>query len=98
MEYRENNYGKALILTPTEERRQYAFNLSMILERTRWMLDNLEYFPIYYASFIDYHTGNGHNHWKGQKNGTKLQEGVSKDFNATGWLYNGDCRSVNVGR
>jgi hypothetical protein len=98
MHYEEHSYGNFLVLTPDEQRRQYAYNLYMILENTRFMLDNLEHFPTYKCQFLDYHTGNGQPRWK--KNPI-YKEVVDFNldythFNATGWLYNGDCRPVDV--
>jgi len=99
MNFKKNKYGTALVLTKEEQEESYAQNVNDIMVRTRWFLDNLDKFPVFEYWLEDYRTGTGrHKKWKENPEYKKQPIGIGTTFNATGWMYNGDTRPVNLGK
>ena len=100
MEEIKNKYGTKLKFTREEQESQYTLNLQMLLTDTRYMLDNLEWFPVYECNWCDYHTGTGNKKkWKNNPDYKwDKHKGTGHTFNSTGWLYNGDSRAVYLSK
>ena len=93
MKHVKNYFGSKLQLNRKEQEIQFKKNVHDIMTNTRYILDNLDSFPIYSVNWITYSTGKGNKpRWK--KNPIYKKQNQNNDFlfncsnfNQTAWLY-----------